>query len=128
MPETQGAFCAISVQNLEEAISWYTEHLGFEIDSKSESDERRGVLLCRPGAILELSEFAGAVATRPGLQSHEVHGIFELGFVTAELDEANEHLERAGVQVFFPIVTVPGGKRTFGVNDSEGYIVQLFGK
>jgi hypothetical protein len=54
LPETTGAFYAISVRSIDEAIVWYTEHLGFEIESQGGNDQRRGALLSRPGAVLEL--------------------------------------------------------------------------
>jgi hypothetical protein len=53
-------------------------HLGFKLESQGENDQRRGALLSRPGAVLELGQFAAAVAQedlRPGLESHEVYGI-----------------------------------------------------
>lgn len=89
---------------------------------------RRGALLSRPGALLELGEFAGAVARDSEVESHEVYGIFKLGFTTANLDETYEFLEQSGVEVFFSIVTASDGNRTFGVKDLEGNIIQFFGK
>lgn len=130
LPDTTGAFYAISVQNLDDSIAWYTTHLGFELCSQAENDQRRGALLERPGALLELAEFDGAVsrtALKPGLESHLIHGIFKLGFVANDLDKTYAVLSEAGVEVFFPIVTASDGRRTFGVLDPDGNIVQFFG-
>lgn len=128
LPETSGAFYAISVQDIDQAISWYTEKLGFKLESKGGNDVRKGALLSRPGAVLELGEFAGAVPRGPEVESHEVHGIFKLGFTTANLEETFEFLNQAGVEVFSPLVTASDGNRTFLVKDPEGNIIQFFGK
>ena len=63
---------------------------------------------------------------RPGLESHEVYGIFKLGFTTADLDAAFGYLEERGVEIFFPIVRTSDGNRTFGIRDMEGNIIQFF--
>lgn len=126
LPETNGAFYAISVQDIDKAITWYTKHLGFKLASQGGNDVRKGALLTRSGAVLELGEFVGATARDPNIASHEVYGIFKLGFTTTRLDETFEFLEQSGVEVFFPIVTTPDGNRTFGVKDQEGNILQFF--
>lgn len=131
LPETSGAFYAISVQDIDRAVAWYTRYLGFATTSRGGNDQRKGALLARPGALLELGEFNSAVARedlRPGLESHDVYGLFKLGFTTASLDEAYEFLQREGVEVFFSIVTASDGNRTFGVKDPEGNIIQFFGR
>lgn len=131
LPATNGAFYAISVRSIDEAVTWYTEHLGFKIESRGGNAERKGALLSRPGAILELGEFVGATARdelRSGLESHEVYGIFKLGFTTVNLDSSFQFLEERGVEIFFPIVTASDGNRTFGARDMEGNIIQFFGK
>lgn len=131
LPATTGAFYAISVRNIDETIAWYTRHLGFKVESQGGNDQRRGALLSRPGAVLELGEFAGAMAreqVRPGLESHEIHGIFKLGFTIANIERAFEFLQGQGVEVFFPIVTASDGSRTFGIKDPEGNIIQFFGQ
>lgn len=127
-PETNGAFYAISVQNIDQSIAWYTKHLGFKLQAKGGNDVRKGALLTRPGAVLELGEFMNAVARDPDVESHEVYGIFKLGFTTAHLDDTYTFIEEAGVEVFFPIVTASDGNRTFGVKDMDGNIIQFFGK
>jgi catechol 2,3-dioxygenase-like lactoylglutathione lyase family enzyme len=131
LPATNGSFYAISVRNIDEAVTWYTQHLGFEVESRGGNDERKGALLSRTGAMLELGEFVDAKSReelRSGLQSHEVYGIFKLGFTTENLDASFEFLEERGVEVFFPIVNASDGNRTFGIRDMEGNIIQFFGR
>jgi catechol 2,3-dioxygenase-like lactoylglutathione lyase family enzyme len=130
LPATNGAFYAISVRNMDEAIVWYTRHLGYKVEWQVGNDQRKGALLSRPGSVLELGEFVGAIAreeVRPGLESHEVFGIFKLGFTTASLESTFAVLEGEGVEIFFPIVTASDGRRTFGIKDLEGNIIQFFG-
>ena len=131
LPATNGAFVAISVRNMDEAIAWYSKLLGFKTVSRGGNEERKGALLTREGVTLELAQFEGAVARddlRSGIESHEVHGIFKLGFTTPNLDATFDALTEAGVLVFFPIVNSSDGQRTFGVKDMDGNIVQFIGK
>jgi catechol 2,3-dioxygenase-like lactoylglutathione lyase family enzyme len=131
LPEIDGAFFALSVRNIDSAVAWYTKHLGFEVKSRGGNAERRGALLVRPGSILELGEFSSATARgelRPGLESHEVYGMFKLGFTTAKLDEWYAYVEARDVEIFFPIVTASDGNRTFGIRDLDGNIIQFLGK
>lgn len=126
LPPTAGAFYAISVSNLEDSIAWYKDNLGFSVVSRAKNEARAGAVLEKRGALLEIAEFSGAAPRHPGLESHQVYGIFKLGFTTASLDEAFEHLRARGVEIFFPIVKASDAHRTFGVKDNEGNIVQFF--
>ena len=131
LPETSGAFHAISVRDLDKTTAWYVEVLGFEVTSEGGNEHRKGALLERQGTVLELAQFEGAVARedlREGLESHQVFGLFKLGFTTANLDETFAYLEQKGAEVFFPIVEASDGKRTFGIKDPEGNILQFFGE
>ena len=131
LPATSGAFYAISVRNIDEAVAWYTKQLGFKVESQGGNDQRKGALLSRPGTVLELGEFVDAIPRermRPGLESHEVYGIFKIGFITTDLDQTFQILKSTGVEVFFPIVNASDGNRTFGIKDLEGNIIQFFGK
>lgn len=126
-----GAFHAISVQNLDEAVNWYSTFLGFEEISRAGNDQRKGALMAREGAVLELAEFEGALSRddlRSGLQSHEVHGIFKLGFTTEHIDATFEALKAQGAEIFFEVVTTSDGRRTFGIKDLEGNIIQFIGQ
>lgn len=128
LPSTNGAFYAISVQDLGQAMDWYTKHLGFAIASQTENETRKGALLKRPGTVLELAEFKGAVARNPEKESHEIFGIFKLGFTTENLDASFTFLSASGATIFFPIVRASANSRTFGVKDMDGNIIQFFGK
>lgn len=131
LPETSGAFHAISVRDIDESIAWYTQHLGFTVETRGGNEQRQGALLVRPGAVLELGQFAGAVPRNKlnaGIESHEIFGVFKLGFTTANLDATFKALDEAGVDVFFPIVEASDGNKTFGIKDSDGNIVQFLGE
>lgn len=131
LPETNGSFYAISVKNLDKAVEWYANHLDFTIESTAENDERKGVLMTRKGCILELAEFTGATdlkEIKSNIESHELFGIFKIGFITSNIEESFKALEESDVEIFFSIVDLPNGKRTFGVKDLEGNIIQFFGE
>ena len=127
LARTTGALHALSVGDLDRAIAWYTEHLGFELQSRADNESRRGALLSRPGSLLELAQFADAEPRNADVASHQIHGIFKLGFSTTDLEQSFDVLQRAGVDVFFPIVSASDGTRTFAIKDPEGNIVQFFG-
>ena len=124
-----GAFHAISVSNMDQSIAWYIEKLGFELGFRGGNDAREGALLSRNGALLEVARFNGAVALSDldsARESHEVVGVFKLGFVTSDLDGTYAALQEKGVDVLFGIVDASDGRRTFGVTDPDGNIVQFF--
>ena len=114
------------MKHFDKALEWYAKHLGFTVESRGENEQRRGALLVRPGAVLEIAAFSDAVGRDslvPDLDSHQLFGIFKLGFVVDDLDAAFETLSAAGVDIFFPIVDAAGGRRTFGIRDPEGNII-----
>lgn len=45
LPEPSGAFYAISVRNIDEAIAWYVKTLGFSLESQGGNEYRKGALL-----------------------------------------------------------------------------------
>lgn len=77
--------------------------------------------------MLELAQFTDAKARNAKVESHQRFGIFKLGFTTSDIDATFQFLSDAGVEIFFPIVVASGGKRTFGIKDPEGNIIQVFG-
>lgn len=128
--ETNGSFYAISVKNLDKAVEWYAKNLNFITESIAENDARKGVLMNRKNCILELAEFEGAVDKKKfksDLESHKIFGIFKIGFITNNIDASFKSLEESDVEIFFPIVSLPNGKRAFGIKDLEGNIIQFFG-
>lgn len=128
MLETSGSFYAISVKNLDKAAEWYAKNLDFTIESKAENDERKGALMNRKGCILELAEFKSAIDKKEIKSDIESYGIFKIGFITKNIDKSFKTLKELDVEIFFPIVNLPNGKRTFGVKDLEGNIIQFFGE
>lgn len=127
----EGGFYAVSVADLDVSISFYSEHLDFELRSRAGNDERAGALLYRPGVLLELAEFAGAqkrsgVAEQP--EAHMLFGPFKVGLLVADLDAAYERFEAAGVPIVFGVVLADAGYRAFGIEDPDGNLIQLMGR
>ena len=130
-PQGDGAFYAISVADLDTMIAWYEGKLGLALVSRGANEQRDGALLRGPGLLVELAEFRGArprTALETGVESHEIHGIFKIGFLVEDVDRRFDQLEAAGVDIFFPVVTADDGLRTFGIRDPEGNIVQYFSR
>lgn len=132
-PTVTGAFAALSVHDLDRVAAWYSQHLGFQIQLRSQpANGPKGVVLVRPGARLELLEFSTAKSREAwGLpaEPHQVHGILKLGFEVSDIDALFASVQTQRLEIFFPLVTPPNSPlRTFGVLDPEGNIVQFFGK
>ena len=129
-PVTNGSFYAISVSDLDQAVDWYSKHLGFKVVSKGGNAERSGALLVRDGATLELASFKQAQsleALQAGLESYHIYGIFKIGFSTDHLDQTYQALKSQGVEIFFEIVEGANGLRMFGIKDLDGNIIQFVG-
>lgn len=128
---TDAAFHAISVRDIERSVAWYENHLGFSVTSEGSNEQRKGALLSRAGAILEIAEFEDAKSLgqlHAGIESHEVFGIFKLGFTVPDIESEFQRLQEAGVDIFFPIVDTSDGNRTFAVRDVDGNIIQFLGR
>jgi catechol-2,3-dioxygenase len=128
-----GAFAALSVHDLDRVATWYGQHLGFQVQVRSQpANGPKGAILTRQGARLELLEFSTAKSREAwGLpaEAHQVHGILKLGFEVSDIDALFANAQAKRLEVFFPLVTPPNSPlRTFGLLDPEGNIVQFFGK
>ena len=56
MPDVTGTFFALSVQDIDAAIEWYSTHLEFSVEFQGGNEHRKGALLTRAGTVLELTE------------------------------------------------------------------------
>jgi hypothetical protein len=129
------AFFALSVGDVDKMALWYCDNLGFHVDRKDDGSgvAKQFAILSRPGALIEMVHFTSA-KSRTGwglsnVDTHEIHGIFKLGFDISNLDGMFARAQKAGLEIFFPIVQardVP--RRTFGLKDPEGNIIQFFGQ
>lgn len=126
-------FAALSVRSVEISAAWYGKVFGFEVVRKMEPPGRglRILLLRKPGALLELveSEAArGPAELEPPLERRFLlHGVFKVGFLVEDLDDAIRRLEGLEVELRGKVFTEPdGGFRSLQVEDPDGNVVQVF--
>ena len=109
------------VDDVDAALAFYTEHLGFTLRSRPAppfADVVRGplrVLLSGPGT-------SGARATPPDA---DTAGRNRIHLVVDDLAGHVERLRSAGVPLHSDVVTGPGGKQVL-VADPAGNLVELF--
>ena len=102
------------VDDVEAAIAFYTEHLGFTVLSHP-APPFAGVLLSGPPS-------SGARATPPEASAP---GRNRIHLVVDDLDAQLERLHAAGVTLRSDVVEGPGG-RQFLVADPSGNLVEIF--
>lgn len=120
---TEEGFASVRyiVDDVQQAVEFYTSHLGFELRSNPApafADVVRGplrVLLSGPAS-------SGARAT-PG--DHSNAGRNRIHLITDDFDAEVERLRRAGVSFCSDIVSGPGGRQILLV-DPAGNLVELF--
>lgn len=133
--ESQGTFIALSVADVAATSRWYHEKLGFRILKQGEAPNKiaKFAVLESEGNILEivqhtqarpLSEVAPAVK-----KSHEIHGIFKVGFHVRNLDAVYKALKERGATIAYDIIQAKDiDLRSFIIRDNAGNLVQFFGK
>jgi hypothetical protein len=130
-----GSFFALSVADVASQSLWYQEKLGFHVLSQGEAPNKiaKFALLEGNGTIVELIQHSKAkpraVAAPTVGSAHEIHGIFKVGMVVADIDAVYKGLKLRGVPIAYdlmPTKDVP--LRSFSVRDGEGNLLQFFGK
>ncbi|GAA0652033.1 VOC family protein [Streptomyces thermocarboxydovorans] len=122
-PDSEGGLASVRyiVDDVQEAIDFYTTHLGFMVLNAfppAFADVVRGTLRL----LLSGPTSSGARAT-PG--DAAVAGRNRIHLIVDDLEAERERLERAGVVMRSDIVSGPGG-RQFLVADPAGNLVELF--
>ena len=132
---------AISTPDVERALAFYRDVLGFEVvfdqtwpqgvaaaDAITALDgsSARQLLLRGGNAYLELFQYH-APAPRPGDPQRPVcdHGITHLCLDVNDLDAEYERLVAAGVRFHCPPQDLGGGVRTTYARDPDGNVVEL---
>lgn len=133
--DMNGAFIAISVEDMDRALEWYQTVLGYEITAQGERPPPNGkaALLRKGHHVIELQARLDA-AEKHGLSggiknAHESFGIFKLGFTVGNLDGTFADLKTKNVTFAHGVVDAhPNlGMRTFTIVDPEGNMIQFFG-
>lgn len=133
-PETRASFFALSVSDVDLLANWYCKNLGFRIDQRGEiaNGGPKYALLSSDSALLELLQFPTAksrAASGLSEETHQVHGIFKIGFVVPDIETLFSTAESRRLNIFFSLVKPPNNPlRTFGLKDPDDNIVQFFGQ
>jgi catechol 2,3-dioxygenase-like lactoylglutathione lyase family enzyme len=111
------------VNDVEAALTWYTQHLGFEVLSNAApafADVRRGALRLLLSGPTSSAGRAMADGERPGPGGwNRIHLILE------DLPAEVARLRAAGVQFRNDMVSGPGGSQIL-LLDPSGNVVELF--
>lgn len=111
------------VSDVETAVAWYTEHLGFSVLSSyapAFADVRRGAL-----RLLLSGPKSSAGRPMPDGETPGPGGWNRIHLIVDDLAAEVERLRAAGVQFRNEIVTGPGGSQILLV-DPSGNFVELF--
>lgn len=123
MPEETTVSVRYLVHDVEEAIAWYTTHLGFQIffsKTSAFADVRRGplrLLLSGPTSSAGLAMNDGV---RPG-----PGGWNRIHLIVDDLASELDRLRAAGVRFRNDVVTGPGGSQILLMDPSDN-LVELF--
>ncbi len=111
------------VDDVEAAIAFYTEHLGFSLEQKM---GRAFALVSRGDLTLWLSgPQSSAARPMPDGRRPEPGGWNRIVLVVENIEAKTEELKRAGVSFRNDVVTGPGGKQIL-LEDPAGNVVELF--
>ena len=111
------------VDDVEAAIAWYTQHLGFEVLSNAApafADVKRGSL-----RLLLSGPKSSAGRPMPDGEQPKPGGWNRIHLVVDDLEAEVARLRAAGVRFRNDVVTGPGGSQIL-VQDPSGNFVELF--
>lgn len=120
----------ISVSDLTEAVTWYTEKLGFEVVLRQDFPElSAGLAYLRFGnLVIELVESTpSAGVSRPAPPRHAtVRGITQLTLYVADAHHALALVKEKGLPIVMDLVEVPvTGVTAFFTQDLDGNLIEF---
>jgi catechol 2,3-dioxygenase-like lactoylglutathione lyase family enzyme len=127
----EGAFFALSVQDLDASARWYAEKFDLKAGAKSSFGDASSVLLSGHGLEIELLSFRNSVAQRNPFDPNEKErprGIVKVGFRVRHLDATLAALRARGVDVMLGPFPPRRDQRANAVlRDNAGNLIQIFG-
>lgn len=117
----------VSVPDLEEAIGWYGDVLGFRLDRRFAVPGAEVAYVERDGLRIELFEAEGA-APLPDARRHPrtdlmTHGHKHLAFATEDYDRFRADLVARGIEVILDVGESFG--RAFFIRDNSGNVIEF---
>jgi len=117
---------AITTEEYESLIRFYTEGLGLEPEHLWTDGTDRAVIVDLGRATLEIFDEAHAVVVDQIEVGRRVSGPVRFALQVPDLDAALERLQANGATLINPPVTTPWGHRNARVMDPNGMQVTLF--
>ena len=125
MPEpliAQSLEAALTVQDLESSVEWYTELLGFAVDRRHEHGGRLVAISLRAGAVrLLLAQDDGA----QGFERKKGEGISLQITTPQDIDSIAARIEQRGWSLDTKPFTAPHGPRVCRLRDPDGFRLTL---
>ena len=135
IPLANGAFFALSVQDIQASGAWYREKLGLKVLLHPPRGGGPGEVLILEGGglIVELIQHDDARAlgklNPPVSDPFYLHGFFKSGVFVANLDAALALLKQRGVTIVHgPYAANDNIPANFIISDNAGNLIQVFGK
>ena len=126
-------FTAIIVSNIDTAIYWYSDKLGFEVLNRVDLVERgikQANLKCG-NTLIELIESNTSIYPKDILagkpKTTQLAGYFKFGFMVEDFDDWINHLMESGAEFHGRVVKDQAtGKKIVIIKDPDGNRIQLF--
>lgn len=119
---------AIAVHDLDEAISGFADHYGFEVLS-TETIEEQGVkeaMIAVGGSHIQLLEPLDPMSPVGKFLSRNGEGMHHIAFAVADIDAALEHLETMDVQLIDEHPRIGGGGHRIAFVHPKALVGTLF--
>jgi methylmalonyl-CoA/ethylmalonyl-CoA epimerase len=122
--------CGLSVPDLEAAIKWYREMLGFALEMRLEMPHVPfiGAFLRRGDYRIELFEVAGAEPLPPARRNVDedlrTHGTKHMALTVPDVRRALEFLRARGVEVAMEPMEAEGAVGCY-IRDNSGILIEL---
>jgi methylmalonyl-CoA/ethylmalonyl-CoA epimerase len=122
--------CGISVPDLEAAISWYRDMLGFSVETRMtlEAVGAKVAFIKHGDFCIELFEVAGAASLlderRYPNEDLRTHGTKHIAFSVDDLKRVVDTIKERGVDMAMDVMDMSDGKVAF-IRDNAGTLIEL---
>ena len=127
----QGAFFALSVDDLNASTRWYVDTFDLEVSSRLSYGNMKGALLAGHGLEVELIAHPASITPPDPLDPSKkvlTRGIFKVGFRVEDFESTIAALKARGVEfVGGPFPPRRDQRANAMVRDNAGNLIQLFG-
>jgi glyoxylase I family protein len=117
---------ALTVDNLEESIDFYTDVFGCSVAQQFEREDlnAKAAFLELDGLFLELWQFEDS-AEQEDIGAIKKKGIRHVAFAVGDLDKQTAELKEKGIEYREPTMGASGHRYTF-INDPSGIALELY--